>query len=355
MELSNEQYIQVLQYTAGEMNAEEQAAFEVELADNAVLSDEVAYCKKLHLLATSARQKLSDSYLFADYGEVEDPGVPAMINKARRNWEIKYEDLLKLKHGVSAFNTASPASEIDTEKAPAIHRTLKWVAAAVVIGLITFGIIWFEPKKNLSSITTNEVTVPVADTPASEVSKNVSPKHDEAQLAPQKNNTKPEKAKYRIDIVKRNALFTANFRTDTAPTYIPRHLRDPLDHYNNSDYKGAVVAFDQSEELITRGSAEDESLAGFYALYYKALSYLALDSANKALPLLKLALAKSTDRYWQAKAQWYLALCNLKKGDVKETKELLNLVIKNNEAGEYRQYAKKLLDEINAASVVTDL
>lgn len=367
MELTDEQYKQVFRYVDGEMDADEQRAFETTLHQNKTLLDEVALYKEVRTLSASVEQKIgnTDSFITSEK-KSNDGKVMAMINESRKEWESKYENALKIKNGIPPVEFKSIKRE---DKKIRRINLFKWLAAAVVAGIVSFGVaFWYAQNKNADSklaadkketdsqiINNNNKNInkpenTVQDKPSLQ-QENASSKNiaDKKETVNQNKNgvVKQTRKKYNIAAEKREGLFANNFNPDQAPADADSRLRKAFAYYNTNDFQKALQAFDYSEMLIKRGVDENKKLTSFYTHYYRAQSYLAIDSIARAIPQMKTAIITSPDDFWKSKAQWYLALAHLKTDDVKETERLLEQLVKNKQAGEYKQKAIDLMKELN--------
>jgi len=390
MELVDEQYRKVFRYVDGEMDAEEQKAFETSLAQNKALQNEVAFYKEVRLLSESVEQKICNTDPLPGEKKSNDEKAWAMLSSVREDWEKRHEDVLKLKYGIHEApgiqtKQNGKAREIKTSKAALIdektilhssragHGKLKrinrstWLAAAVLTGLFLLGFSWWylqnEKDSKLAGTTkadsfvvekkreqTPEKIIPQAPSlpPNDNTSSKNLAKQDENKIAKQANDKikAAKKKNYRLDKTKQEAMFAGIFKPDTVPSVTDRRLRQAIAFYNTGDYENALLAFTKSETLVKRGFDENEASTRFYNLYYKAQTYLAMDSAIRAVIHLKTAIAQSPGNFWKSKAQWYLALAYLKTGNLKETERLLEQLGKNNQAGEYKQKSIDLMKEL---------
>ena len=73
---------------------------------------------------------------------------------------------------------------------------------------------------------------------------------------------------------------------------------------------------------------------------------MATNSAAKAIPELEKALEQEPEDLLLIKTKWYLALAYLQTGDIKKSGELLNALVKDKGAGEYKSKAENLLAEL---------
>ena len=73
---------------------------------------------------------------------------------------------------------------------------------------------------------------------------------------------------------------------------------------------------------------------------------MATNSAAKAIPELEKALEQEPEDLLLIKTKWYRALAYLQTGDIKKSGELLNALVKDKGAGEYKSKAENLLAEL---------
>ena len=99
--------------------------------------------------------------------------------------------------------------------------------------------------------------------------------------------------------------------------------------YEMKDYETAIKGFE----------AEFEKTNDSYYLFYMANAYLALDTPNKAIPLLEKHQTFKDDFY--EKSRWYLALAYLKEGNKEKSSMLLKEI--SNSTGYAHKQAKTLL------------
>ena len=269
MALTDEQYKQLFRYANGEMNTAEKKAFEAALPGNKELSDEVDFYKELRSLSESVEQKTTNPDLFLSGGKKHhNKKVWAIMNDARKNWEIQYEDHLKLKYGITAKEKTIPGED-QKNKIRRINIS-KWLTAAVLSGVAILGVFWwFAQDRNEDSIVSvnKKADSPVvnenkvADSPENIVhtqpmlpQENASPKNiaETKEIKQNKNRVAEQtsKKKYNIESVKRQTLFANHFKQDATPADADIRLRRALAFYNASDYDSALQAFEKSKTLI---------------------------------------------------------------------------------------------------------
>jgi outer membrane protein assembly factor BamD (BamD/ComL family) len=130
------------------------------------------------------------------------------------------------------------------------------------------------------------------------------------------------------------------------PDNIDDRLQEAINHYEQSSYKTAVLAFTKTEQLLPRGDEDTESSTSFYIAYYRGISYLATGDIDKAISDLKIAMSRHHDNTWLCKAQWYLALAHLKKGDTERALPLFEKLSNNRQAADFRNKSLKIIREL---------
>ena len=278
--------------------------------------------------------------------------------------EAALRDSLKKLHEQYFTNERHHESEAKDSK---VRRMSVWkilAIAALFISIIALCVIWLVPERKSSQdiATKNEIKKQpgstIEDTSHPQVNRT-----DENTALQEKN--KPPQSQDSIQSIqlsiigkeKREALYANNFKADKTPASIPYLLQEALDLYKKQEYSDAIAAIDiqaiqtSIEEHRPRGMLDneqqkEEKLTLFYAHYYKAISHMAKNKTEKAIPELRNALNYSPDKFWQGKTQWYLALANLKTGKVKEAVVLLKQVSNTSQSREYKQKALKLMDEL---------
>ena len=76
-----------------------------------------------------------------------------------------------------------------------------------------------------------------------------------------------------------------------------------------------------------------------------ALSHLALEKTQKAIPILQSISEQPSNRFYQA-SQWYLALAFLKDKQKEKAKNLLN-IIQQNTQHPFSKKTKKILESLD--------
>lgn len=102
-----------------------------------------------------------------------------------------------------------------------------------------------------------------------------------------------------------------------------------------------------SESLATIEQLPKELQSNTAILFFKANSLLALGRTDESALLFE-GIASNQQTAYASYAQWYAALCALKKGDLPRAKKWLRAVISGSDASEtQRMEAKSLLEKLN--------
>lgn len=338
MELSTEQYKQVLRYVDGEMDTAEQKAFEALIAANKELYEEVEFYKELQSASEAYGQKPGNN-------DSDSEKVRKIISQARQQWETEHEN------------------EVHA-RIRSINR-FKWLAAAIITGILLGGAWWYLQNNDLSTAANNKnqdtLNTILPPSPPSQTDNSEKIAEDPANTQNTVPNDSPRNRKEgpstisgknigfatvsHNDSIRLQNIFARNFKPDLAPADTIGSLRRAFAHYNEGDYKTAILDFDKSQSLIKRGAGEAEHTA-YYIHYYRGLSYLAIDSVKKAIFNLKIAIDFSPDNLFTSQAKWYQALAYLKALNSRECATLLRQLSSDNEAGEYQQKARSLMKEL---------
>lgn len=102
-----------------------------------------------------------------------------------------------------------------------------------------------------------------------------------------------------------------------------------------------------SESLATIEQLPKELQSNTAILFFKANSLLALGRTDESALLFE-GIASNQQTAYASYAQWYAALCALKKGDLPRAKKWLRAVASGSDASEtQRMEAKSLLEKLN--------
>ena len=241
----------------------------------------------------------------------------------------------------------------EKEKGKKIRIWIRLAVAAAISGIIAFSIIWYEQRNKNNSIVAvnNKNPFSINKTHTSDTATATNIVIDTIAKQTIKKNDRSLK---RLGKQEQQQLFAKIFKPDTTPKETQGLLEEAFDHYKNGNYKTASNEYKDAiavvESLETRmpedrKSAEEKIRLLFYAHYYHALSNMADGKSDIAISELK-AIKQSPDKFWQSKLQWYLALAYLKTGQVEKAGILLKQVADNKQAGEYRQKAINLANEL---------
>ena len=126
------------------------------------------------------------------------------------------------------------------------------------------------------------------------------------------------------------ALFEANFKTakvDIERDNVDKEINPAFIYYSNKEFEKAIAAFQEID-------SED-------AKFYLSNSFLALNEPQKAITTLQ----QYNGAKFETEVEWLIALANLKLGNKKQTKEILENLTKTK--GAYSHKARKLLESLN--------
>lgn len=370
MELSDEQYNQVLRYTDGEMNPTESKAFEAVLIHNPAISKEVEFYKEIRSNFESVDKKISNTNNDTGEKKTDTNEVLRMIKQARANWEDSHttdsgqEQAMLLRE---VKNSQSQDLKRPLKEEPEVKRKYlsHWLAAAVLVGFVCIGVtfqylrnknaeqrIVYNKKQPSSKValenknTESQKKSSIPDTTSSEVNSSAS---DNTSFSSKVEDRKS------IEKIKREKLFVKNFKPDNLPAQIPAPLEDPSAFYKNrstakaiKEYKNLLLDIEdaKSSNPETRGEDGEMELIAFYAHYYLAQSYMFASNMTSAIQELGNAIAKAPDRIWKNKVRWYMALAYLKTGKIRKAETLLKEVAENEQGNEYKQRAITLGNEL---------
>jgi len=325
-------YEQIEAYLSGSMNPEEALHFKEQIAKDEQLS------LVFQMYSSIDEQMRSD-----EQHKQDEEALKKTLNKLNSIY-FRKEAPAAVSDTEQKAVAAPTSSEKDNIAAKHQVRRLgvrKSVAvAAVTVGVIALGI-------TLYLANTGPSPGIVANNKKGDRPKNTAaPATAQVQVEKNKADNHEDKQTIRSDQVIREQLYKANFRRDQTPDVDDDLLADALELFNNKEYSKAIEAFgDVDVSIVPRGEAVDTVLRKFYIHYYTAQSYMAINGFTNAIAELKNALNQGIDSL-QIKAQWYLALAYLKKGEVKKTDSLLNIVATNNTKPEYKSKAKRLLNDL---------
>lgn len=385
MALTDKQYSAIERYVEGEMDVSEKEAFEAALLQNSELAEEVEVYKEILSLTDSIEQKMSEAAQPPSKNS-SSKEVWELLERERRHWEQHHEPELKRLHGLAASDGSIIAGEERQGKIIGINRKV-WLAAAVVIGLLGLGGLWWygqqerqEPKialhpKGRDSTNTNNKSVDKQEnltTKKSESPHIVNPKTNN-ELA---NTTKKSKnetlervnpSRPQTIVVQRNAmesterqqLMKSYFVPDSLPVQIPDALVTTSAYYQEQRHEEAIAGFKkivaknlidstdrnnpaENPDIISRGEQRQKAIITFYAHYYLAQSYLSTGQTKEAIKELETIIENSPTLYWKSKVEWYLALAYIKAGQVPKAQALLQEVQQDDPSGEYQQKAIEL-------------
>lgn len=233
-----------------------------------------------------------------------------------------------------------------------INHWKRLAIAAVVIVAISIIAVWYLIKKDDTPVITNtkqkiqELNTDRRDTSDTLINNNLSGLSDSSK----QKTTSPPKSEL-------ERLYANNFKKETIPANVPPLIQNALEYYRNNQYKDAIAAIDITsiksslEDLRPRGEQNtaqelEEKQTIFYAHFYKALSYMADDKTEKAIPNLRAAVTISPDKQLQSKSHWYLALAYIKTDKIPQAEFFLRKLSGANGSEIYKQKAINILVEL---------
>jgi hypothetical protein len=365
--MEEKRFEKIEDYLNGTMSSEEKVSFEAELASNDELASEF---KLYRMIEEEMRGHVTN-------GAGEDAlriSLEALTKKYFSTEPKNDEQPAGVRYQSVVSNTAEEVPEIrkmevilngkEQNKVRVLGTWKKLAVAAVLFGACVMGSIWLlersrkSPKVAVTAEKTDvqkkniepDTTSPVLNSSPNDV---VNSGKDKKPEELNKESTTERLTTQLIDRKRLESLYMTYLKPDALPQ--PNESAPDFDaneSYKRGKYKEAIASLAEvidrieSPESSTRGEEDERSQYLFYAYYYKAQSYLGIDSVVKAIPDLRKALKNSPDSYWKSKVQWYLALTYLKKEQVQEAEALLKQVANHKNAGEYKQKANGLLSEL---------
>jgi len=118
-------------------------------------------------------------------------------------------------------------------------------------------------------------------------------------------------------------------------------LETGLNAYNKEAYKVAITVLEQAYQVAETPRNNHTTI-----LFHLAMSHLELKSYAAAAAYLNQIVNFKKGSYTQ-QAYWYLALINLREGNISDSKIALQQLLEISTKGKYAQQAQELLKEIN--------
>ena len=133
------------------MEPVEKETFEATLLQDDELAEEVEAYKEISALADSIEQKVTEAAQPSSEKAIPDNETWELLEQERKYWEEYHEPEFKHVHNLSELNGTNIAGEELRGKVISINRK-KWLAAAVVIGIIgSASLLWWyvQPAKKI--------------------------------------------------------------------------------------------------------------------------------------------------------------------------------------------------------------
>lgn len=317
-------------YLHGGMSREEQLSFESELKKSEELKMAVAIYKRVE---TDMRNNLKNT----DDEILLKKTLQGLGNQYFKN--VNKEILIE-------YNKTKPNNETNANKVKILFYVS--VAAAFIV-IIGFGITYYfnSAKKANLFATYSKIadTVKIASSSDSTISKSdlhAQTVKTEAKRMENINN----KLHIKIKSKDMETLFAENFKPDQLPVIKSGPLKTAFAQYENKKYEDAIAAIDDANiNIVTRGEETDISINTFYASYYKALSYMALNKGEKAIPELEKARTLQVLPKMEIRVKWYLALAYLQIGKLNKVEKILEEIALS-KSGIFSDSASHLRNEI---------
>lgn len=208
-----------------------------------------------------------------------------------------------------------------------------WILLSLIL-LIT--VLWFKSfnifiKKDL----------PSEKTPNLEIDSSFTPKtvpQETLQIREQLNPKKPKMEKIKSKD-KCGELFAAHFTAYTNDE-LENEIRGNSEKSGYEIFKHLYINERYEKALLVLDTLDPSIINSEMVLLLKANSLMAIHNSNKAIPILEKLIANKNSNYLND-AHWYLSLCYLEKGDVKNAKDILIKYVSHGDP-RFRQLLNKL-------------
>lgn len=306
---------------SGEMDEKEKIFFEAMMGRDEELRVEVEACRDAQSAFESVAQKLNGRLEAEEAWAKGDAAVQRLLLKAREDWETE--------------EAAKAASDEKNEErrtgAAGKGRVVRWPKLRLLIAAVIAGGIFVAAFLYLR----NEPAKPVAA------------ERQKAKRVETAAVEKPDSLRQTSPPPDAGKLFAAYFRPDAPPGDAGKLLTEPMAFYRDKKFDAAAEAFGMAEATLdVRGPSAPDEHTRFYVHYYLALAQLASDKRPvESIGELKQAIKATKRKSFVSKAQWYLALAYLKKGDAAEAKKQLVPLI--NYDNPYKPRAQELAAQLN--------
>lgn len=301
MELTAQQYENIQKYLDGEMSPDDEKVFLDELNMNATLQENLEFEQNLRENIESITEK--------------------NISEVDFNIEKKFNDAPYIKSLIEKAGKGRKSQAISIKS---------WIAIGVAASsIIAVSIIWLlSPDPKTQKTAEIRVDSPIIKKDSSLLTK---PKNSINNIVPSPPN---------INLAE---LYNKFFKKENVPEEKPVVLAEALMDYENEEYK-TLQNLDLNNLPADRGPAESNEKQYIKELghYFKGLSFIETNEDQQAIKNLQWVIDSANNKQLLVKAQWYLALINIKKGNNNKAIPLLNTVA-NNKVPPYNRQAKELL------------
>lgn len=141
--------------------------------------------------------------------------------------------------------------------------------------------------------------------------------------------------------------FGTNRNTDNAGKVFATYFK-PYPNYEKPNSRNgttknnlekAYAAYDNGDYQLALTYFETSSPSQYDAQFFQANAYLAIDQAEKAIPILE-KLSRDSAFKWQQQAEWYLVLALSERSDKTEVKRLIEKICQNTNHPYYSESKK---------------
>lgn len=322
MRTTDEQYGRITRYLSGEMDEKEKSFFEAMMKHDEELRAEVDACRELQSAFESVAQKLNDRLEAEETWANGDAAVQNLLLQTRETWEKEAEA-----KGPSVEKTGEAKND-PFGKGHLVHWSWKrlLIAAMIAGGICLAALLYVrnEPAKPAVAEKQNAKAVETAAVKQPDSLRETSSPPDAGKL------------------------FAAYFMPDVPPGDAGKLLTEPMAFYRDKKFDDAAEAFGMAKAALdVRGSSAPEGHTRFYVHYYLAQAQLASGKhLAESIRELKQAIKATMNKSFISKAQWYLALAYLKKGDTVEAKKQLAQLMSYDNF--YKSKAQELAAQLTA-------
>jgi hypothetical protein len=326
MEVTPEQYERIMKFLDGDMSVEEMNDFEKELKANPEMRKQMDFEQLVRERIELTNQKNEENiYEEKNYRIENDQATRSQIEKVHKQW-MEQKKIKSLQTLVT-----------DTEKKRAkIISFPGWLnIAAACFLLLVAGTVWFVAHKPDQKPVVNNIK-PI-DSIKEDRQANIAVTQNKDSL----NSIKSPRPKINFA-----GLYKKYFKKDVAPEEKPMFLAEALIDYENGNYRtlqNMNVTNLPTEKGLPNNDINRTQNIKELGHYYKGLAFIEANEDKQAMENLQWVIDSAHNKQLIIKAQWYIALIQLKKGNSNKAIAILTAVL-NNKATPYSRQAKELLN-----------